>query len=62
MVSLAVSVVVLQSERGMRTATATNPNTSTSLVAALLDDDGTYGLPSATTDAGVASDSNGVTP
>lgn len=69
-VSVAVSLVLVSSETsGTETVAAT---TNTSLVAALLDDDGTYGLPaevSSTSDgaSGAAGatevgDSNGVTP
>lgn len=69
-VSVAVSLVLVSSETsGTATVAAT---TNTSLVAALLDDDGTYGLPaevSSTSDgtsgaagATEAGDSNGVTP
>lgn len=68
--SVAVSLVLMSSDT---TSTATvAATTNTSLVAALLDDDGTYGLPaevatasdgaSGAGAAGQASDSNGVTP
>ncbi len=58
LVSGVLSFNVVRADR-LTAATA-----STSLVSALLDDDGTYGLPAAaaTTDAGTVSDSNGVTP
>ena len=58
LVSGVLSLNVVRSER----LTAQTANAS--LVSALLDDDGTYGLPSATvpSDAGMASDSGEVTP
>lgn len=59
-VSLGVSISVIRSDRNLRTVAAT---TNTSLVAALLDDDGTYGIPTSTVgESGAAGDSNGVTP
>ncbi len=68
-VSIAASLAIVGSERTITTSTATQPSGST-LVAALLDDDGTYGLPAelasssvnAPSDAVQSSDSNGVTP
>lgn len=69
--SVAVSLVLIGSESSGTTGNATiAATTNTNLVAALLDDDGTYGLPAevssartdASSDAGQSSDSNGVTP
>ncbi|MBI5168282.1 MAG: hypothetical protein HZA61_02220 [Candidatus Eisenbacteria bacterium] len=77
-VSIAASLAIVSSERAataVTTATATQASGG-SLVAALLDDDGTYGLPAelasssvnapsdagSTGSAGQSSDSNGVTP
>ncbi len=69
-VSASVSLMVLRSDNSSTATVAATTNTS--LVAALLDDDGTYGLPaevSATSDgangaagATEVGDSNGVTP
>ena len=62
-VSLAVSLQVIASDRAANATATVSATTNTSLVAALLDDDGTYGIPtSATGETSTTGDSNGVTP